>query len=114
MPDHLHLFCSPIMDTSLPIIQWVSFWKSHAARNWPPREDAPVWRRDFWDTQLRKGESYSEKWLYVAENPVRAGLATRSSDWPYQGVILPRKPVRGFVKESSENGRNTKQVCAAV
>ena len=29
-------------------------------------------------------------------------------------VILPRKPVRGFVKESSENGRNAKQVCAAV
>lgn len=29
-------------------------------------------------------------------------------------VILPRKPVRGFVKESSENGRNAKQVCAAI
>ena len=85
MPDHLHLFCSPMMDTSTPLLQWVSFWKSHAARNWPAREDAPVWQRDFWDTQLRKEESYAEKWPYVVENPVRAGLVTRSSDWPYQG-----------------------------
>jgi putative transposase len=87
MPDHLHLFCSPIMDTSTPLLQWVSFWKSHAARNWPAREDAPVWQRDFWDTQLRKEESYAEKWPYVVENPVRAVLVARSSDWPYQGEM---------------------------
>jgi len=87
MPDHLHLFCSPTMNASAPLIQWVSFWKSHAARNWPKREDAPVWQRDFWDTQLRKEESYAEKWKYVVENPVRAALVTRSSDWPYQGEI---------------------------
>ncbi len=41
-------------------------------------------------------------------------------EWPKDGklfveaLILPRKSVRGFVKESSENGRNAKQVCAAI
>lgn len=29
-------------------------------------------------------------------------------------LILPRKPVKGFVKERPENGRKTKQVCAAI
>jgi hypothetical protein len=29
-------------------------------------------------------------------------------------VILPRKAVRGFLKERPENGTDTKQVCAAV
>jgi hypothetical protein len=29
-------------------------------------------------------------------------------------VILPRKAVRGFLKERPENGIYTKQVCAAV
>ena len=87
MPDHLHLFCSPAMNTSAPLIQWVSFWKSHTDRNWPKREDAPVWQRNFWDTQLRKEESYAEKWQYVVEHPVRAGLVTGSSDWPYQGEM---------------------------
>jgi hypothetical protein len=29
-------------------------------------------------------------------------------------LILARKPVKGFVKERPENGRETKQVCAAL
>ena len=87
MPDHLHLFCSPAMNSSVTLIQWVTFWKSHAARNWPNREDSPVWQRDFWDTQLRKEESYSEKWQYVVENPGRAGLVANSADWPHQGEM---------------------------
>ena len=29
-------------------------------------------------------------------------------------LILPRKRVKGFVKEKPENGRNAKQVCAAI
>jgi len=47
----------------------------------------PIWQRDFWDTQLRKGENYDEKWQYVLENPVRAGLVKHSEDWPYQGEL---------------------------
>jgi len=49
----------------------------------------PSWLvgRDFWDTQLRKGENYDEKWQYVLENPVRAGLVKHSEDWPYQGEL---------------------------
>jgi hypothetical protein len=31
-----------------------------------------------------------------------------------ESLILPRKSVRGFVKERPENGRNAKQVCAAI
>lgn len=30
-----------------------------------------------WHHRLRDGESYSEKWLYVQENPVRKGLCQR-------------------------------------
>jgi REP element-mobilizing transposase RayT len=87
MPDHLHLFCSPAMTQSPLLQQWVSYWKSHAARHWPKPQDTPVWQRDFWDTQLRREESYDEKWRYAAENPVRANLVVRAADWPYQGEM---------------------------
>jgi REP-associated tyrosine transposase len=87
MPDHLHLFCAPQPTVPRSLKQWVEFWKSNAARHWPRREDAPVWQRHFWDTQLRRGESYDAKWDYIVENPVRAGLVTRSEDWPYQGEM---------------------------
>ena len=37
---------------------------------------------------LRSDESYSQKWNYVRENPVRAGLVKSAADWPYQGEIV--------------------------
>jgi REP element-mobilizing transposase RayT len=50
---------------------------------------APHWQKGFFDHVMRSEESYSEKWLYVAENPVRKGLAARPEDWAYQGEIYP-------------------------
>ncbi len=50
---------------------------------------APHWQKGFFDHVMRSSESYSEKWAYVAENPVRKRLVVRSQDWPYQGEISP-------------------------
>jgi putative transposase len=87
MPDHIHFFCAPAEHVPASLRPWMKFWKSHAARFWANPHDAPVWQREFWDTQLRRDESYAAKWEYVAQNPVRAGLVTRSEDWPYQGEL---------------------------
>lgn len=48
----------------------------------------PVWQRGFFDHVLRSDESYAQKWDYVRENPVRAGLVKRAEDWPYAGEIV--------------------------
>jgi hypothetical protein len=37
---------------------------------------------------LRGEESYGQKWNYVRESPVRAGLVMRAEDWPYSGEIV--------------------------
>ena len=87
MPDHLHLFCAPTEHESLPIANWVTFWKSYAARRWPRPNQLQVWQRHFWDRQLRRSQSYDEKWNYVVENPVRAGLVAKREDWPFQGEL---------------------------
>jgi hypothetical protein len=42
----------------------------------------------FFDHILRSDESYGEKWNYIHENPVRAGLVKSAGDWPYQGEIV--------------------------
>jgi len=84
MPDHLHLFCAP-HDLKFTLEDWVRFWKSRFRRK---HCDQPwEWQRDFWDTRLRRSESYHDKWIYVQENPVRKGLATKPEDWPYQGML---------------------------
>jgi putative transposase len=84
MPDHLHLFCAP-QDLSFTLENWVSHWKRkftclHLL-------NTGDWLRNFWDTRLRHGENYTEKWHYVRENPVRAGLVKQPEDWPYQGSL---------------------------
>jgi len=47
-----------------------------------------LWQPGFFDHVLRSDESYNEKWNYVKENPVRAGLVQIASEWPYQGEIV--------------------------
>ena len=86
MPDHIHFFCAP-RDLSVSLKRWMKFWKSQVSLRWPRPDEQPIWQLDFWDTQLRRGESYSEKWDYVWRNPVRKGLATRPEDWPYAGEL---------------------------
>src|SRR5437867_7968921 len=81
------LFCAPAEFPPKPLTEWVEYWKSHCARHWHNPKRAPVWQRHFWDTQLRRGENYDEKWEYVVQNPVRAGLVTRADEWPYQGEL---------------------------
>ena len=87
MPNHLHLFCSPSTMEHPPLKRWVTYWKSLVAVRWPHAKDGKVWQRDCWDRQLRSGESYSEKWEYVRNNPVRAGLVSRVEDWSWQGEL---------------------------
>ena len=48
----------------------------------------PHWQKTFFDHLLQSSESYSEKWNYVRENPVRAGLVASTEDWPYLGEIF--------------------------
>ena len=48
----------------------------------------PHWQKTFFDHLLRSGESYSHKWSYVRENPVRARLVSETEDWAFTGEIF--------------------------
>src|SRR6478672_8443810 len=52
------------------------------ARPRPATAATTLWQREYFDHVLRSDESYAEKWDYVRENPVRAGLVRSSNDWP--------------------------------
>lgn len=84
MPDHVHLFCAP-RDLSITLDAWVKYWKSQFTKT--ARQRDWKWQTGHWDTRLRRHESYTEKWMYAAQNPVRAGFVATSEDWPFQGVI---------------------------
>jgi REP element-mobilizing transposase RayT len=87
MPDHIHLFCSPAAYPVESVCSWTKYWKTLVSREWPRPEEHPVWQQNGWDTQLRKGDTYSNKWEYVCNNPVRCKLVARAEDWPFQGEM---------------------------
>lgn len=94
MPDHVHFFCSPEPEAR-NLSDFVGAWKSWTSRKFNrlagPRSataaTTPLWQREFFDHILRSDESYSEKWDYVLNNPVRAGLVSNAADWKYAGEI---------------------------
>ena len=84
MPDHVHLFVRGSLDFSLK--QWVRLLKrglSKAISSSPPH-----WQQGFFDHLIRHSESYVEKWEYVRQNPVRAGLVQDAAEWPWQGEVI--------------------------
>lgn len=83
MPDHLHLFCAP-SELRFTIERWIAFWKDRFAKKHP---DVGTFQAGGFHHRLRSEESYSEKWQYVRENPVRAGLVAKPEDWPYFGRV---------------------------
>jgi putative transposase len=87
LPDHLHLFCTPASLEAPELANWVRFWKSRFSREYGTADQGKIWHASFWDTQLRRGEHYSQKWEYVRANPVRHGLAERAENWPFQGEL---------------------------
>lgn len=89
MPDHCHLFPA-YDDDRITLSNWAKSFKNSLSRVWRGQGiSAPHWQKGMFDHLLRSDESASEKWNYVRENPVRAGLVERAEDWPYAGEIFP-------------------------
>ncbi|NCA83240.1 MAG: transposase [Opitutae bacterium] len=90
MPDHVHFFCAEqAKGEKRTLSQFMNKWKEWTAKGLitPATISAPVWQRGFVDHLMRSDESYGEKWSYVRENPVRAGLASSWEAWPWQGFV---------------------------
>ena len=84
MPDHIHCFIRLAPELKLGTTVKLMKRSLSSAISAP----MPHWQPGFFDHLLRHDESYSEKWKYVYNNPVRAGLVEQSDNWPYQGEIV--------------------------
>ena len=81
MPDHLHVIAAPTRDRDAKVGNF-----SGALKRWIGEELGASWKWQpgCFDRLLRSDESLHEKWRYLQENPVRAGLVSNSGNWPYQ------------------------------
>ncbi len=87
MPDHLHLFV--VCDGErIALSAWMKSLKNALSKVLRQKAVAsPHWQKGFFGHLLRSGESATQKWNYVRENPVRAGLVSRAEDWEFAGEI---------------------------
>ncbi len=87
MPDHIHLFAG-IAPNLVTVSDGVRYLKKMLSKVIQQKGlSPPHWQKGFFDHVLRSSESYSGKWEYVVQNPVRAGLVLSPEEWPYQGEI---------------------------
>jgi putative transposase len=88
MPEHMHFFLR-FNPREYQLGRTVGFIKKSLSKSLGKSGiPLPHWQSGFFDHVLRSADSYSEKWNYIQENPVRAGLVDCSSEWKYQGAIV--------------------------
>ena len=86
MPDHMHFFVRG--DNQFDLCKWVNGLKRSISVALGATNKRPLWQPGFFDHVLRNDESYVQKWAYVQQNPVRAGLVDAVAEWRYQGNIV--------------------------
>ena len=87
MPDHVHFFIRLAPQYKLGAT--VGFLKKTLSVALKENGNSlPHWQPNFFDHIVRSAASYSEKWEYVYQNPVRAGLVQSADEWPYSGQIV--------------------------
>src|SRR5262249_24479043 len=94
MPDHVHLLLQPREKTPRTWFDLADIMKgikgvSTRLINQLLRPSGLVWQAESFDRIIRDEEEFLEKWQYMWNNPVKAGLVERSE--LYQFFVLPGK-----------------------
>lgn len=90
MPDHWHGIVELKGCCSLADLVRIAKGRSAHQINIALKRTGPVWMAGFHDRALRREENLVQVARYVVTNPVRAGLAKRTGDYPYwDAVWLP-------------------------
>ncbi len=88
MPDHVHFFAGDVR-AERTLSKFVGKWKEWTSKYATQRlgHALPLWQPEFFDHVVRSSESHEQKWQYVRENPVRAGLVRAAEEWRWQGEL---------------------------
>jgi putative transposase len=85
MPDHVHLLAEGTTPES-DLRRFVSSFKQKSGFTFSQeRHRSRLWQDGFYDRILRNDEETLTVVRYILDNPVRAGLVAKFSDYPYSG-----------------------------
>jgi putative transposase len=84
MPDHIHILAEGCGHTS-DLRRFMSLFKQTSGFWYAKREHRRLWQAGFYDHILRDHDVTLVVAKYILENPVRAGLVSRFTEYPYCG-----------------------------
>ncbi len=86
MPNHIHILLKPINNFSLSeIMQKFKSFTAHEANKILHRR-GQFWQEDYFDRYIRDYEHYIKTIDYIENNPVKAGLCKKRSDWKFSSA----------------------------
>jgi REP element-mobilizing transposase RayT len=84
MPDHVHLLAQGL-DESSNLIRFVQRLKQVTGFEFKKAIGSPLWHRSYYDHVLRNEDDVHDVAAYIWHNPVKAGLVTSATDYPFSG-----------------------------
>jgi len=86
MPNHEHSLMTRFEDTDLEtIMQAHKSFTAHAANKLLHRKGS-FWMTEYYDREIRNEEHFYKALRYIENNPVKAKLCEKLSDWPYSSA----------------------------
>jgi type I restriction enzyme R subunit/putative DNA methylase len=91
MPNHIHAM---IQMAEFPLAKIIQSWKRHSSSKilgiLKTHEgfagSRTLWHRDYWDRYMRDDRHMQITKTYIEENPVKAGLVAKTSDWKWSSA----------------------------
>ncbi|MGA3263504.1 MAG: transposase [Terracidiphilus sp.] len=91
MPDHVHLLIEVSNDMTIEkAMQLIKGRFSHRLSH-ELGYKGEVWQRGFTEVQVLNRQDFEAHRAYIAENPIKAGLAASTEEYPYCFCSLMRK-----------------------
>lgn len=84
MPDHVHLLLEGL-NADADLRATMHSWKQKTGFTWSRRSRSRLWQEGFYDYVLRDYDSVPGVMRYIVDNPVRRGLSSPESPYPFVG-----------------------------
>lgn len=87
MHDHIHVLLKPLLGWSLAKI--MGGLKGFTARKMNERlgRKGALWQDESFDHLIRNDRDWMDKFNYIHDNPVKAGLVRRAQDYPFSSLV---------------------------
>ncbi len=105
MPDHVHLLYQSVAEEDLrKTLHGLKSSSAHSLSHQFGRR-APIWQDETYDHIVRNEKEMLETWKYIEANPIRRGLASNPSEYPWSSAY--RSALR--TGDAAEGGRATEK-----